>query len=86
VSSTTRASYDRVTLKSAVEIFAAADPPMRYARQVWYWLEFDGPKCERLAEYAPVLARAKALCAEHGVLLIDRSDKDSGYLRSSLGR
>jgi len=73
-------------MESAVEIFAAVDPPMRYARQVWYWVEFDGRRSERMTEHAPVLARAKALAAEHGVAVIDRSDRDSGYLRSTLGR
>jgi hypothetical protein len=40
---------------------------------------------EHLNDYAPVLARAEALIAEHDACLIDRSDKDSGYLLSTLG-
>ena len=70
----------------AVELFSAVDPIYRVDRSVRYWTAFNGAKSETLTDYAPVLERALALCQEHGVCLVDRSDRDSGFLRSTLGR
>lgn len=67
-----------------VEIFSATDPPHVRDRQVRYYLEFRGNRSTQLTEYRPVLAWAKALCVEHEAVLVDRSDKDSGYLRRVL--
>jgi hypothetical protein len=55
-------------------------------RSVWYWTEFEGQRSERLENYSTVLAPAEALCAELDTCLVDRSDKNSGFLRSTLGR
>lgn len=73
-------------MNCAVELFSATDPPHVPTRCVWYWTEFKGARSERLSEYAPVLARAKAILAEHDACVIDRSDKDSGYLAPTLGQ
>lgn len=72
-------------MRPPVELFSATDPPHVHDRRVWYWTEAEGLRSERQNEYAPVLARAQALCAEHDTCLIDRSDKGSGLLLSTLG-
>ena len=68
-----------------VEIFSATDPVCEPNRRVWYWLEFDGKKSQRRNDWATINAWALALLAEHNACLIDRSDKDSGFLLSTLG-
>lgn len=55
-------------------------------RQVRYYTEFRGMRSKPLTAWAPVNAYAKALCTQHDAVLIDRSDKDSGLLRSMLGK
>jgi hypothetical protein len=68
-----------------VEIFSAIDPVYLPDRQVRYWGEFKGVRTEATTEWGPVNAWAERLCANHpDVAIIDRSDKDSGYLRSVL--
>jgi hypothetical protein len=68
-----------------VEIFSATDPVQVADRQVWYWAEFEGKQTERFPQWAPVNDYAQKLCARYpDVAIIDRSDKDSGYLRSTL--
>lgn len=76
--------YDLVAMPETVELFSATDPPNLRDREVRYYLEFRGTRSARLTEHAPVLAWANARCAEHDAVLIDRSDKDSGYLRRVL--
>jgi hypothetical protein len=71
-------------VKREVEIYSRTDAPYVARRSVWYWAEFDGRACEETKDYAIALARAKALMAEHGACLIDRSDKGSGFLLSTL--
>ena len=67
-----------------VEIFSATDPVYVADRRVWYWLEFNGQKSERRNDWATINEWAWALAKEHDACLIDRSDKDSGYLLSTL--
>jgi hypothetical protein len=71
-------------MSETVELFSATDPPYMRDREVRYYLEFRGRRSAHRTAHAPVLAWATALCAEHDALLIDRSDKDSGYLRRVL--
>lgn len=71
-------------MEPAVELLSATDPGYVQPRRVWYYTEFEGMRSERLNDYAPVFARAEALCAEHDTCLIDRSDKGSGFLLSTL--
>jgi hypothetical protein len=68
-----------------VELYSATDPVYASHRQVWYWTEFLGVKSERLINWATVAARAEAIRSEHEACLIDRSDKGSGFLLSTLG-
>jgi len=70
----------------AVEIFSATDPVYSPERDVRYWLEFGGRRSERRTDWATINARAIAICAEHDTVLIDRSDRDSGLLRRTLGQ
>jgi hypothetical protein len=76
--------YDPKAMPETVELFSATDPPYVTDRHVRYYLEFRGTRSAQPTEHAPVLAWATALCAEHDAVLIDRSDKDSGYLRRVL--
>ena len=69
-----------------VELFSATDPVYVRNRRVWYWLEFDGMRSKRLTEYGSVLEHANALVAEHDACLIDRSDKGSGFLLSTMAQ
>ena len=71
-------------MNDTIEIFSATDPPHVPDRQVWYWLEFRGMRSERRTEWGPINRHAEALIAEHDAVVIDRSDKESGYLRSTL--
>jgi hypothetical protein len=73
-------------MKPAVEILSATDSIVAPNRSVWYWVEYDGKKSERREDYKTVLAWAWALVAEHDTCLVDRSDKGSGFLLSTLGR
>jgi hypothetical protein len=68
-----------------VELFSATDPVYVPHRQVWYWTEFLGLRSERLTDWATVAAHAEAIRSEHEAVLIDRSDKGSGFLLSTLG-
>lgn len=78
-----RGSSARIdAVRPAVELFSGVD---RVRRRVDYWTEFRGMRSEHLEDYAPVLQRAEALCAEYGTCMIDRSDRGSGLLRASLG-
>lgn len=68
-----------------VEIFSALDPVYVADRNVRYWGVFEGQRTNEVGEWAPVNAWAQRLCADNpDVAIIDRSDKDSGYLRSVL--
>lgn len=68
-----------------IEIFSATDPVHVPDRRVRYWGEFEGKKTETRTEWGPVNEWAQRLCAEHpDVAIVDRSDRDSGYLRSVL--
>ena len=71
-------------METPVEIFSATDPPHVVNQQVWYWLEFAGTMSARLTSWAPVNELANVICAAAGTCIIDRSDKDSGLLRSFL--
>jgi hypothetical protein len=72
--------------KPPVEIYSGIDPIHTRDRAVRYWIEFDGVKSEKTTEWAPLDARAEALRAVLGTCIVDRSDKDSGLLRSMIGR
>lgn len=66
-----------------IEILSATDPEYVPDRQVRYWGEFEGNKTEVLTEWEPINEWAQQLCAENDEIVVcDRSDKDSGYLRS----
>lgn len=69
-----------------VELFSATDSITEPDRRVWYWTRFRGKDSERTEDYELALAEAKRLMAEHDAVLIDRSDKGSGFLRSTLGK
>jgi hypothetical protein len=71
-------------MTSTVELFSATDPIYVPHRRVWYWAEFRGAKSERLNDWETVNARTQSICAEHEACLVDRSDKGSGYLLSTL--
>lgn len=65
-----------------VEIFAATDPPDTPNRQVWYWTEFEGSRSERTTNWADANLEAHLIASKAAdVVIIDRSDKGSGYLR-----
>lgn len=69
----------------SVEIFSATDPVHVPDRQVRYWGEFEGRKTEVITEWGPINAWANQLCDSNSdVVIVDRSDKDSGYLRAVL--
>jgi hypothetical protein len=78
-----RLGYDG-EVPPAVEIFSATDPVYFAERQVWYWLKFEDHESERRTDWRSVDEEALALCGQHDTCLIDRSDRDSGYLRSTL--
>jgi hypothetical protein len=67
-----------------VEVFSYIDPVYVRDRNVWYYAQFQGIRSEHLTEHAPIAELAEAVRAEHDGVLIDRSDKDSGYLRRVL--
>lgn len=68
-----------------VEILSGIDPVYVPDRHVRYWGEFEGKQTEHLTEWAPINAWAQRICAQNpNVAIIDRSDRDSGYLRSVL--
>ena len=73
-------------MDDVVEVYSATDAPHLPDRDVRYWVEFRGRKSAKLTEWTTVNAWAQALCAEHGVAIVDRSDKASGLLRAMLGR
>lgn len=68
-----------------VEIYSATDPENMVNRQVWYWGEFDGEQTPRSTEWRAIDAWAQGICARYpDVAITDRSDRDSGFLRSLL--
>lgn len=68
-----------------IEIFSATDPPHLANRQVRYWGEFDGARTAALREWGPINDWAQKLCAgSDDIVICDRSDRDSGYLRAVL--
>jgi hypothetical protein len=69
-----------------VELYSMTDPVYVTVQSVWYWVEFEGLRSEKTEDYKLALSWAQALCVEHDTCLIDRSDKGSGYLLSTLGR
>lgn len=73
-------------MNNEVEIFGMTDPPYIARRSVWYWVEFEGRRSDKTESHAQAEAWAASLCAEHDTCLIDRSDRGSGYLRSTLPR
>ncbi len=71
---------------SVVEIYSATDPPNARDRHVWYWVEVGDRRLNRTENYQEALAEAEEIREQLDTVIIDRSDKGSGYLLSTLGR
>ncbi len=70
-----------------VQLFSATDPLHLPNRCVRYWIQFRDMETERFCEgatdWTSVNNYAQALCAEHDVCIVDRSDKGT-YLHLTL--
>lgn len=68
-----------------VEIYAATDPPNVRDRRVWYWVEVsEQQQGSRTEKHQVAAALAEKLRAQLDTVIIDRSDRGSGYLLSTL--
>lgn len=81
-----RAWLPAVGRPPVVEIYSATDPIHVANRTVWYWVEVLEKKYERTENYQEALALAESLREQLDSVIIDRSDRGSGYLRSTLSR
>lgn len=70
----------------SVEIWSWTDPIDARHRTVWYQTRFGERHLDPTNDYAVALAQAQELCGEFDTGLIDRSDKGSGFLLSTLSR
>jgi hypothetical protein len=69
-----------------VEVYGWTDPPHIKQQKVWYQVVVGETKYEPSNDHTTVLAQAERLRDELGTTLIDRSDRGSGYLASTLSR
>jgi len=69
-----------------VEIYSATDPVNVPHRSVWYWVEVSERRYERTESYQEALTLAESLRKQLDSVIVDRSDKGSGYLLSTLNR
>ena|SRR5713226_6496058 len=67
-----------------VEIYGWTDPPHVSERKVWYQVVVGETKYPPSNDHATVLAQAEQLRDQLDTTLIDRSDRGSGYLASTL--
>lgn len=67
-----------------VEIFGWTDPPHVADRKVWYQVVVGDRKYEPSNDHSAALAEAESLREELGSVIIDRSDRGSGHLLSTL--
>jgi hypothetical protein len=81
-----RAWLPAVGRPPVVEIYSATDPIYVPNRSVWYWVEVEEKKYDRTENYQDALALAENLREQLDSVVIDRSDKGSGYLLSTLNR
>ena len=70
----------------SVEILSWTDPEIARRRNVWYQTRFGDRHLEPTTDYSVALAQAEQLCDEFDTGLIDRSDKGSGFLLSTIRR
>ena len=76
-------SVDRVP---PVEIYSATDPAHIRDRQVWYWVQHGERVYPRTTDYHQAEAQAEEIRMLHDGVIIDRSDKGSGYLLWTIGK
>jgi predicted DNA-binding transcriptional regulator AlpA len=69
-----------------VEIYGWTDPPHVRGRKVWYQVVVGETKYPAANDHAAVYADAERLREELGSVIIDRSDRGSGYLAGTLGQ
>jgi predicted DNA-binding transcriptional regulator AlpA len=67
-----------------VEIYSATDPVHVPNRSVWYWVEVSERRYDRTESYQEALTLAESLREQLDSVIVDRSDKGSGYLLSTL--
>lgn len=81
-----RAWLPQVGRPPVVEIYSATDPINVRNRRVWYWVEVGERKYERTENYQEAASLAEEIREQLDTVIIDRSDKGSGYLLSTLRR
>jgi hypothetical protein len=81
-----RAWLPQVGRPLVVEIYSATDPISVRNRRVWYWVEVGERKYKRTESYQDAAALAETIREQLDTVIIDRSDKGSGYLLSTLRR
>lgn len=81
-----RAWLPQVGRPPVVEIYSATDPINVRNRRVWYWVEVGERKYKRTENYQDASALAEEIREQLDTVIIDRSDKGSGYLLSTLRR
>jgi predicted DNA-binding transcriptional regulator AlpA len=80
-----RAWLPAVGRPPVVEIYSATDPINVPDRRVWYWVEINEERQgERTESYQEAAAVAEKLREQLDTVIIDRSDRGSGYLLSTL--
>lgn len=67
-----------------VEIYGWTDPPHVRDRRVWYQVVVGDRRYDAQNDHGTVFAEAERLRAELDTVIIDRSDRGSGYLASTL--
>jgi hypothetical protein len=81
-----RAWLPQVGRPPVVEIYSATDPINVGNRRVWYWVEVGERKYSRTENYHEAASLAEEIREQLDTVIIDRSDKGSGYLLSTLRR
>lgn len=81
-----RAWLPQVGRPPVVEIYSATDPINVRNRRVWYWVEVGERKHNRTENYQEAASLAEEIREQLDTVIIDRSDKGSGYLLSTLRR
>jgi predicted DNA-binding transcriptional regulator AlpA len=81
-----RAWLPQVGRPPVVEIYSATDPINVRNRRVWYWVEVGERKYNRTENYHEAASLAEEIREQLDTVIIDRSDKGSGYLLSTLRR
>lgn len=81
-----RAWLPQVGRPSVVEIYSATDPVNVRNRRVWYWVEVGERTYKRTKNYKDAASLAEEIREQLDTVIVDRSDKGSGYLLSTLRR